>query len=95
MVQHSETTAGDLEYMGAPAPDPGTVLDTAALEAAVDAIIRAMPATRRTAATLRLRHGLSDAETAAVMGIGVVAVRMHVSRARQALRPLVERLREG
>jgi RNA polymerase sigma factor (sigma-70 family) len=69
-------------------------LDVQALEQAIDVIVRAMPPARRTAVTLRLRHGLSDHETAAVMGVSVDAVRMHVSRARAALRPLVERLRD-
>jgi len=76
------------------AADPVNALDMASLEQAVDAIIHDMPAARRTAALLRLRHGLSDTEAASIMGVSVEAVRMHVSRARAALRPLVEQFRE-
>jgi len=77
------------------APDPTEQLDADALERAVDAVILEMPESRRMAATLRLRHGLTDAEAAAVMGLSVDAVRMHVSRARAALRPLVARFRDA
>jgi RNA polymerase sigma-70 factor (family 1) len=81
--------------MGEAAPNPESTLDAATLEAAVDAIVQAMPPARRTAAVLRLRHGLSDEEAAGVMGISIDAVRMHVSRARAALRPLIARYKES
>lgn len=74
--------------------DPAETLDARTLERAVEMAVRSMPDARRLAATLRLRHGLTDRETAAVMGISVAAVQQHVARARAALRPLVARYRE-
>lgn len=69
-------------------PDEQTSLHD--FEAALVRAIASLPSLRRTAVTLRVRHGLEYAEIAEVMGISPEAVMIHVSRARATLRQVLQ-----
>ncbi len=65
---------------------PGTDIDAATLESAVEQAIARLPDRAREAYLLCRRHGLSYAEVAATMGISVKTVENHVGRALRTLR---------
>jgi RNA polymerase sigma-70 factor (ECF subfamily) len=70
---------------------PGADADIREFALALHAIFRELPSARRRAAFLRWRHGLTFAEIAEVMGTSVASVTMHVQRAREAVRPVIEK----
>jgi len=60
------------------------------LEMALDRVLAAIPAHRHEILLLRWRQGFSYEEIAEVLGLGVSAVKMQISRATALLRPLLE-----
>lgn len=70
--------------------DPGEHL---AQRSAVQAALRRLPARQREAVVLRYYAGLSDAETAGVMGLSAGTVKTHLHRAMASLARDVEELR--
>lgn len=74
------------------APDEHTQLHE--FERALATAIAALPPTRRAVLMLRVRHDLDYATIADVMGISAEAAMIHVSRARTALRKVLERFYE-
>ena len=78
-----------LESAGDPAdPSPDVVrqIEARELEQSIAAAIDALPDRQRTAIQLTYHEGLSNAETAAVLGTSVSAVETLLARAKQALR---------
>lgn len=69
-----------------PAPDPETRLETDRTRAAVTAAVAGLPERLRTAVSLTYDAGLSNAEAAAAMEIGVKALESLLVRARRSLR---------
>jgi RNA polymerase sigma-70 factor (sigma-E family) len=59
--------------------------------AAVISVLRALPARQREAIVLRYYADLSEAQTAAAMGISTRAVNSHIARAMTALRTVLDR----
>jgi RNA polymerase sigma-70 factor (ECF subfamily) len=80
--------------MGRPSPDAQLLVETGELERAVAEAISVLPERRRVAITLRWKHDLSAAEIAHVLGTTPDAVRVLLTRARQDLAGLLERLRD-
>jgi RNA polymerase sigma-70 factor (ECF subfamily) len=70
------------------------LVETGELERAVAAAISVLPERRRVAITLRWKHDLTAAEIAHVLGTTPDAVRVLLTRARQDLAGLLERLRD-
>lgn len=72
--------------------EPGAESRAIALleRSALTAALRGLPTQQREAIVLRHYAGLSDAETAATMGISKGAVKTHTARAMTALRPTLE-----
>jgi RNA polymerase sigma-70 factor (ECF subfamily) len=81
-----------VEHVGLsqPTPRPDEQASIHDFEAALIRAIAALPPLRRTAVTLRVRHGLEYTEIAEVMGISAEAVMIHVSRARAILRRVLQ-----
>jgi RNA polymerase sigma-70 factor (ECF subfamily) len=69
-----------------PAVDPSKQLERDELDRHVASAIAALPAQQRAAVTLTYAEGLSNAETAAVIGTSVSAVETLLVRARRSLR---------
>lgn len=87
----AEQGGGRSLAMGDPPPSPDAVTELHELEAAVARALSMLPERRRVAFTLRWRHGLGYPEIAKIMETSPEAVMVAVSRAREALRPLLER----
>jgi RNA polymerase sigma factor (sigma-70 family) len=64
-------------------------------EEALARAIATLPPLRRTAVTLRVRHGLDYAAIAQVMEISAEAAMLHVSRARATLRRVLQAYYQG
>jgi RNA polymerase sigma-70 factor (ECF subfamily) len=79
------------EWMGGPPPLPDAESPGAALVAALAPVIASLPPARRRAALLRWHFGMSYAEIAEVMQTSVASVTKHIARAREDVRPVVER----
>jgi RNA polymerase sigma-70 factor (ECF subfamily) len=102
MLRHARVVrAGEVEQlgsglglaMGEDPQQPDAAAELRELEAAVVRAVAALPERRRVAFTLRWRHGLSYPEIGKVLGTSPEAVMVAVSRAREALRPILERHR--
>jgi RNA polymerase sigma-70 factor (ECF subfamily) len=65
--------------------DPERALETRELTAVLDAALAALPAAQREVLVLRDIEGLTAAETAKVLGLGVAAVKSRLHRARRAV----------
>jgi len=96
VIRHTRTAArlgtGDVEdWMGGPPPPPNDARPGAALVAALAPVIASLPPARRRAALLRWHFGMSYAEIAEVMNTSVASVTKHIARAREDVRPVVER----
>lgn len=95
-VVRDRRTAGRLNpvdvdaWMGTPAPPPDTESPSAALAAALAPVLETLPPARRRAALLRWRFGLAYVEIASILGTSVASVTMHIQRARETVRPVVE-----
>lgn len=84
--------AGESGVIGGEAvPLPDVESDLRDFALALRKVLNELPVARRRAAFLRWRHGLTFAEIAESMGISVASATMHVQRAREAIRPVVER----
>lgn len=83
----SDTPTG----MGEPPVAPGADADLRDFAAALRDVLRTLPPARYRAALLRWRHGLGYAEIAQTLGTSVASVTMHIARAREAVRPVIER----
>jgi RNA polymerase sigma-70 factor (ECF subfamily) len=79
--------------MGAPPADAHDVVESRDLDAAVERALDGLPARRRLAMTLRWKHDLGPTEIAHVLGTTPEAVRVLLTRARQDLTALLDRLR--
>jgi RNA polymerase sigma-70 factor (ECF subfamily) len=79
--------------MGAPPADAHQMVEARDLDEAVDHALAALPARRRLAMTLRWKHDLGPTEIAHVLGTTPEAVRVLLTRARQDLTELLDRLR--
>lgn len=79
-----------------PDPDasPGRALEADRQRALVRAHVDVLPAAQRTVVTLRYASELSTAQIAVVMDLSVKAVESLLARARRALRPHLQALRE-
>jgi RNA polymerase sigma-70 factor (ECF subfamily) len=81
------------------APDsgkpPSVLLERKETVLAVQAALQRLPERQRAALTLTHHQGLSHAEAAQVLGVGVEAVESLVSRARRSLRELLAPLGSG
>jgi RNA polymerase sigma-70 factor, ECF subfamily len=69
-----------------PTADPSTQLEREELDRRVASAVAELPAQQRAAITLTYAEGLSNAETAAVIGTSVSAVETLLVRARRSLR---------
>lgn len=78
-----------------PAPDPAARLDDSRTRAAVAGAVSALPERLRTAVLLTYDAGLSNAEAAAAMDIGVKALESLLVRARKTLRERLAAWRAG
>jgi RNA polymerase sigma factor (sigma-70 family) len=76
---------------GSPPADPAESATTADLLARLEVAIARMPIGRRTALLLRWREQLTYDEIARIMGTSSKAVSFQLSRAREELRPLLEK----
>jgi RNA polymerase sigma factor (sigma-70 family) len=79
--------------MGAPPADAHEVVESRELDVAVERALDGLPARRRLAMILRWKHDLGPTEIAHVLGTTPEAVRVLLTRARQDLTALLERLR--
>jgi RNA polymerase sigma-70 factor (ECF subfamily) len=77
--------------MGEAPVAPGADADLQEFAAALRDVLRTLPPARYRAAMLRWRHGLSYVEIAQTLHTSVASATMHVARAREAVRPVVER----
>jgi RNA polymerase sigma-70 factor (ECF subfamily) len=77
--------------LGEPPESPDVTDPSDALAKALAPTIATFPPARRRAALLRWRFGLSYAEIAEALETSVASVTMHIARAREAVRPAVER----
>src|SRR5947207_957317 len=84
-AQRPKSVVGD----GAKSPD--VEMSEGSLAAVLTPVIDRFPPARRRAALLRWRFGLSYAEIAEALETSVASVTMHIGRAREAVRPVVER----
>jgi len=84
------TIVADHVGLSQPSLQPDEQASMHDFETALTRAISALPPLRRTAVTLRVRHGLTYAEIAEVMDISAEAVMIHVSRARTALRRVLQ-----
>jgi RNA polymerase sigma-70 factor (ECF subfamily) len=79
--------------MGTPPADAHEVVESRELEVEVERALDGLPARRRLAMILRWKHDLGPTEIAHVLGTTPEAVRVLLTRARQDLTALLERLR--
>jgi len=77
--------------MGESPVAPGAEADLRDFAAALRDVLRTLPPARYRAVLLRWRHGLSYAEIAQTLGTSVASVTMHIARAREAVRPVIDR----
>jgi RNA polymerase sigma-70 factor (ECF subfamily) len=90
-VEHSVLAEGDTLAMGAPEQRADSNVEYVELFAAMSRVLGSLSDGMRTAFTLRWIHELSYAEVAEIMGIAEPAARKQVSRAREAILPLLRR----
>jgi RNA polymerase sigma-70 factor (ECF subfamily) len=77
--------------MSAALPAADDLLHARDLYRAIDRTVAHLPPRRRAAFLLRWKERLPYADIARVMGISVEAAQMHVARARDAIRQVIER----
>jgi RNA polymerase sigma-70 factor (ECF subfamily) len=80
--------------MSAALAAPDDLAARAELSAALGQVVAQLPERRRTALLLRILHGMSYSEIAAVLGVGETAAHMLVTRTLAALRPHLARFLE-
>jgi RNA polymerase sigma-70 factor (ECF subfamily) len=85
---------GEAVAMGSPPTDAQQLVEARDLDDAVNRAVSELPARRRLAMTLRWKHDLGPTEIAQVLGTTPEAVRVLLTRARQDLTALLDRLRE-
>jgi RNA polymerase sigma-70 factor (ECF subfamily) len=97
VVLHFErrsVASGEVVAMGGAAEPAESRLERADVHAAIDRALARLPDGMRTAFTLRWIHELSYTEVARIMGIQEAAARKQVSRARDAIVPVLRRFAE-
>lgn len=99
-IQHKHATEREIidnvpPAMGIQQSNAQAQIELDNLQDDLRAVIDAMPPDRRVAVSLRLYDDLPYEEIAEIMGIGAPAVRMHLSRAREALAAVFRRHKEG
>jgi RNA polymerase sigma-70 factor, ECF subfamily len=88
-IHHFADTAS--AGMGEAPAVPGDDTDVRAFAIALYEVLNHLPSARRQAAFLRWRHGLSFAEIAEALGTSTASATMHIQRARDAVRPVIEK----
>ncbi len=73
-------------------PSPEQALFSSDIATAIHSALDLMPSNRRQVAILYFRHGMSYGEIAKIMGISESAAKMHFSRVRATLRPILEKV---
>jgi len=82
----SERPVPELPERATPAPDPGEAVYAADRGRQLWALVLSLPRAQRAAVVLRYYEGLSEADTARALGVGIGAVKSSTSRGLASLR---------
>jgi len=89
-AQPTEDAPSLADRVADPAPAPEDLLERSELRAEIEAAIMSLPASYRTAVTLRYLHDFSYTEVAETLDLPVGTVKTHLHRARGLLRERLE-----